>query len=89
MKPFISTLDINQNTPAQSLPPGGQRASCPEVSNDGDALDGPPPGRELPPAVTGAKKYECDACKVRFTVHWGKHTEECPCCDMMCDEVKT
>jgi hypothetical protein len=42
----------------------------------------------LPPAVTGAKKYECDACKVQFTVHWGKHRETCPCCDMFCDQAK-
>lgn len=46
------------------------------------------PAAPLPAAVTGAKRYECDACKAVFTVHWGKHTEECPCCDMMCDPLK-
>lgn len=42
----------------------------------------------LPPAVTGAKRYACDQCKVVFTVHWGKHCETCPCCDNFCDQVK-
>lgn len=46
------------------------------------------PAEPLPPAVTGAKKYTCSECQVVFTVHWGKHRETCPCCDMFCDQAK-